>query len=358
MFQDGPNISNLRLTHQLDVTPDDSCSERSTNEFTRAVLARTPLLLVDYVQFLAARKIQKHWRGYYARSLLYKRWLAAVTIQRWWRGYWVRKSHFGFVENKLQTMLVDHYDRAATKIQALYRGWRIRQTVHDSKGLSRLQNCAAEDLLNCVASKLHYMLRTYQIPGVYSLRNSHCLSRVEKLLASTQYRFHNARVHSDMAYRKNVMDKHRKEYKQSKFYTNVPFKGPDYNLACKPHCREALHRTKDIDGRMFKIINDYEKAQMEAKAKMAKYNLAERKRRQHINMVLQRCQREKRNFCADVIASMRRWSIWNGTNFAIDKDIFRNTEKLEHFLDEAFEIMDNLVNCHCKMPVHDIVFCH
>lgn len=42
----------------------------------------------------------------------------------------------------------------------------------------------------------------------------------------------------------------------------------------------------------------------------------------------------------------------------MEKDIFRNPENLENFLDEAFDIMMDLGNCHCKMPVHDVVYCH
>ncbi|XP_023163294.2 uncharacterized protein LOC111594281 isoform X2 [Drosophila hydei] len=317
-----------------------------------------PILLMDYVQFLAAREIQRHWRGFKTRCSLKREWQAANIIQRWWRGYWERKTLFKFVENKIQNLLLSRYNRAATKIQALFRGWKIRQTMHDSKGLVRMQNCAAEDLLNCVAFKLHYMMRTYQIPGVYSLRNSHCLSRVEKLLASTQYRFHNIRVHSDMAYRKNMVERHRKEFKDARFYANAPYKGPNFNSACKPHCKESLYNTKDVDARMFKIISAYEKSQAEPKAKIVYHNLAERKRRHQINQILQRSEREKNNFCADVIASMRRWSIWNGNKITIDKDIFRNLDKLESFLDEAFEILYTYSTCHCKMPVHDIVVCH
>lgn len=72
----------------------------------------------------------------------------------------------------LQERLVNMYNKSATKIQALWRGWWIRRTVHDVYALQNMQACAAADLLQCIAFKLHHLLRTYSIPGVYSLRNS------------------------------------------------------------------------------------------------------------------------------------------------------------------------------------------
>jgi len=130
------------------------------------------MLLLDYKQYKAARTIQSIWRGYFYRKMFEDRRKAAITIQRWWRGFSVRNNHYSFVENMLQKRLVDHYHRSATKIQALFRGWWSRHTIHDNSKLLRLQVCAAEDLLNCVAFKLHHLLRTYAIPGVYSLKNS------------------------------------------------------------------------------------------------------------------------------------------------------------------------------------------
>lgn len=132
----------------------------------------TPLLLLDYVQFLAARTIQSHWRSHLSRLLQDRRRKAAITIQRWWRGFNTRRKHFDFVEDLLQKRLLEFYNKSATKIQALFRGWWTRRTVHDVYALQNMQACAAADLLNCVAYKLHHLLRTYSIPGIYSLRNS------------------------------------------------------------------------------------------------------------------------------------------------------------------------------------------
>lgn len=132
----------------------------------------TPLLVLDYVQFLAARTIQCHWRSYLSRLRDIRRWKAAITIQRWWRGFNTRRKFVYLLEDMLQERLLNMYNKSATKIQALWRGWWIRRTVHDVYALQNMQNCAAEDLLQCIAFKLHHLLRTFSIPGVYSLRNT------------------------------------------------------------------------------------------------------------------------------------------------------------------------------------------
>lgn len=124
------------------------------------------------MQFLAARTIQCHWRSHLSRLRESRRWRAAITIQRWWRGFNTRRKLVYKLEDMLQQRLLDLYNKSATKIQALFRGWWTRRTVHDVYALHNMQACAASDLLSCVAYKLHHLLRTYSIPGIYSLRNS------------------------------------------------------------------------------------------------------------------------------------------------------------------------------------------
>lgn len=76
------------------------------------------------------------------------------------------------LEKETQEVVEKYYFRQAQKIQALWRGWYTRQNIHDHSQLLKSQVLTAEELLQCVAFKLHHMMRTYQIPGVYSLRNS------------------------------------------------------------------------------------------------------------------------------------------------------------------------------------------
>ncbi|XP_030375056.1 uncharacterized protein LOC115624492 isoform X2 [Scaptodrosophila lebanonensis] len=326
-------------------------------------LSRTELLLLDYKQFLAARRIQALFRGFYARKQRRSREKAAITIQRWWRGFYVRKNWFGYVENLLQQRCVEHFNRSATKIQALFRGWRTRQLQHDMHSLRRIQVCAAEDLLNCVAFKLHHLLRTYSIPGVYSLRNTHCLSRVERLLASMNFRFHNERVRSAMNRRIARTEENRKEFSNARFHTKVPYGGPNMKHPCPPHCDELLRMSKDMDRRMYKIIEMYEKSQQEmeatAEGKKSHLRLSERRRLWRLKEVLARQESSKRDFCGDVIASMMKWKILDKSK-NINNDIFRNPANLEKFLDEISHVLDevNEASCHCKFDPRDPILCH
>ncbi|KAH8308976.1 hypothetical protein KR059_004497, partial [Drosophila kikkawai] len=316
---------------------------------------RTSLLLLDYKHFRAARTIQRSWRRFYYRSKFANRTKAAITIQRWWRGFSVRNNHFRFVENMLQGRLERYYNQAATKIQALFRGWRIRQTVHDNDRLLRMQICAAEDLLNCVAFKLHHLLRTHAIPGVYSLRNSNCLSRVEKLLASLHFRFHNGRVKSqipDQKAEENIPPK-------CKCRCNVPQSKTQYWSQCKAHCYDNLRMCKEMDRHMYKIIEMYDAAQKKANAALQQQRWKHRKNKKLLANIKKSAEKNKRDFCGDVIASMRRWKVLVQNQLNVDKNVFRNPENLENFLTEISEFAKEYDNCscYCHIPVFDEIYC-
>ncbi|XP_002062701.3 uncharacterized protein LOC6639638 isoform X1 [Drosophila willistoni] len=324
-----------------------------------STLSRTPLLLIDYVQFKAARSIQSYWRAFRIRQLLNKRTKAAVTIQSWWRGTMVRKSYLRMIENMLQQRIEERFNKAAIKIQALFRGWFVRQTVHDMHSLRRMQVGAAEDLLNCVAFKLHHLLRTYSIPGVYSIRNSNCLSRVEKLLASLNFRFHNGRVRAFMAKRMTDVRGQRQRFTLNSRYTEVPYHGPNFMGLCRPQPDQVLHHTKDLDRRMFKIIELYEESQRDNKAQQVYSNLAEKKRRKQIDKILAKHKSKRRDFCGDVINSMRRWKIWDEQKLLVDQEVFRDPNNLEKFLHEISEILAEIDgrSCYCSIPVYDEIYC-
>ncbi|KAJ7369973.1 Leucine-rich repeat and IQ domain-containing protein 1 [Desmophyllum pertusum] len=79
----------------------------------------------------AATKIQALWRGWYIRHLIdvnTTKWLAAVTIQATWRGYLVR--------SQLQRQPKEPWDpqrsSAATVIQAHFRGQRVRRRLNEA----------------------------------------------------------------------------------------------------------------------------------------------------------------------------------------------------------------------------------
>lgn len=139
---------------------------------TTKILSRTSLLVQDYLEFKAARSIQCFVRGWLCRTKYKRKRIAAIIIQSEWRRFYCQRLYFRKVEETLQQRIEQHFYCAARKIQALWRGWWVRHHIHDHSRLMRLQLMAGEDLLYCVAFKLHHLLRTHQIPGVYSLRNS------------------------------------------------------------------------------------------------------------------------------------------------------------------------------------------
>ncbi|EDW03651.1 GH10387 [Drosophila grimshawi] len=319
---------------------------------------RTAILILDYKQFIAARCIQALWRGYQTRKKGANLLRAAITIQRWWRGFRVRNNFIDRIEEQLTQAVSDHYNQSATKIQAVYRGWNVRQTVHDVYNLQRMQRCAAEELLSCCAYRLHHLLRTYSIPGVYSLHNSHCLSKVEKLLSSISFRFHNIRVLLNSARMLSLVKAQRDKFKNSIHHTEVPFSGPNYNSLCNPPCEDTMY-SKDMDRRMYQIIAEYEKTQLDPRLHQAQKSMANRKFRKHVGNILAQRNKMQRDFCGDVIHSMRKWKIWDDRNLTISRDILVNPGNINSFLADVSDIMQehDVRTCHCKISIFDTLQC-
>lgn len=67
----------------------------------------------------------------------------------------------------------------------------------------------------------------------------------------------------------------------------------------------------------------------------------------------------QRNFCGDVIESMRKWKIWDDHKVSISNSIFRTPELLSNFLDEAADFLKDFQNltCHCNIKVFDKLIC-
>ncbi|KAH8376612.1 hypothetical protein KR093_000379, partial [Drosophila rubida] len=286
-------------------------------------------------QFVAARCIQRFWRRRKALKQRDRRDWAAVEIQRWWRGFYVRHRLVKLVETMLHERLAEVYKNSAITIQSQFRGWIVRQTVHDAYSLRRMQQLAAEELLSCVAYRLHHLLRTQSIPGIYSLRDSNCLSKAEKLLTSTNFRFHNDRARYYQMNNAVLMDVRREQFLRNKYYTEVPYIGPNFNAECNAGCGVSVFGVKYLDARMYKIIQEYEKGQFDEKLRNVHRTLADRKLRKHVEDMLSRTKHISDNFCSDVIRSMRKWKIWDDNNLSISEDVFRTPELLHSFLDEA-----------------------
>ncbi|XP_034473234.1 uncharacterized protein LOC117780712 [Drosophila innubila] len=358
-FFPGNRVSRLSTNVRSAIDYEDEWTANTETDDKMAFkLSRTSLLILDYKQFRAAQRIQKYWKRYHERQMSYQL-DAAVSIQRWWRGFRQRRKYIQLVEEKLHQRLWEHFNRSATKIQAFYRGWFVRQTVHNAYSLRRMQLCAAEELLSCVAYKLHHLLRTYSIPGVYSLRNSKCLSKVEKMLTSTTFRFHNDRARYYQSQMANMTESRRAEFNANRAFTKVPYSGPNFNTLCKVPCDSSVFGSKYMDSRMYKIIEGYEKSQLDQKMQKMKHSLANRKFRLHVENILSQKVHTQRDFCGDVIESMRKWKIWDDQNVSISKSIFKSPELLSNFLDEAADFLKDFQNitCHCKIKVFDKLIC-
>ncbi|XP_073838559.1 uncharacterized protein [Musca autumnalis] len=317
--------------------------EEPTAKQLEAMLSRTSLLLLDYQQFKAARCIQRYVRGWLARTSYRRLKWATIIIQKEWRRFYACRLYYRKLEDLLQQRVEGHYFRSAQKIQALWRGWWVREHIHDHTKLVRLQLMAGEDLLHCVAFKLHHLLRTHQIPGVYSLRNSSALSKVEALLASMTFKTCTERVRKAHDFRQNQIKEGKKQFEKSAHGTRLPFAGPNIHNACVAKCM-PLYNEKQADRKMNKILRMYEEAsRRDPRIKPTK---PKSKFSQQYRGL---CKSEPTTFCGDVVRSMRKWQIINDTNLQVDPNIFQQPEKVEHFLEEI-KSWWNLLHgsCHCR----------
>ncbi|XP_054735411.1 uncharacterized protein LOC129242660 isoform X1 [Anastrepha obliqua] len=327
-----------------------------TKQKIKVQLSNTSLLLLDYFQFKAARTIQKYLRRWYYARIYQRKRSAAIRIQYEWRKFYKLRAAYRKLEQETQETAEKFYFRQAQKIQALWRGWFTRQNIHDHKELMKSQVMTAEDLLFCIAFKLHHMLRTYQIPGVYSLRNSHCLSKVEKLLAAMTFKQHNKCVRQLRAKLEKSTNNARTRFEESTFNSVIPFTGPNARGLCEQKCAD-LQKSKDLDRRMYKILNMFEQA--------AKAETRKQRRESHTRGKEQKAQsprsrskqrklppaEEKTDFCEDIVASMKRWNILKENNVTVDPNIFRRPDLLEKFLHEIESIYNTMQDrCHCRIP--------
>nr|XP_044251107.1 uncharacterized protein LOC108061262 [Drosophila takahashii] len=292
--------------------------------------------------FMAARRIQSHWRGYRVQKLLHQRWLGAVTIQRWWRGFRIRRTLWEKLEQRLQDTILEHFHVAATRIQALFRGWRDRRSIHDVRNLCRMQTSAAEDLINCVIVQLHQIKQTKSLPGLFSLRNSVCLPRVEKLLTTMLFKYYNGRVVSMVANRMSQKDAHRKDFETATFHTQFPYDGPNFNELC--HGREedqvaVKEFTSDL--RFCGIVTKYQESQRDEYLREAHRRFDSRKRQEQLEHIKAGEIDSKRKFCAEVIQRMRKWNIWNGSKMDIKKNMFQSPENVQLFFKRVKHLMSD-----------------
>ncbi|KGL77951.1 Spermatogenesis-associated protein 17, partial [Tinamus guttatus] len=148
-------------------------------------------------EYKAAVKIQSWFRGCRVRA--YIRYLnkVIVVIQKWWRGYQGRRYFRKMVETAYFIMKMNFYNEMAVRIQKRWRGYYARKYTHNYYALKKyleavsVNNEIVRKELNEYAEmrekekkrkelekkekekdhqarKMHYLLSTEQIAGVYN----------------------------------------------------------------------------------------------------------------------------------------------------------------------------------------------
>ncbi|XP_041981125.1 spermatogenesis-associated protein 17 [Aricia agestis] len=169
-----------------------------------------------HARFKAVVLLQRMTRGYLIRK--HMAWLArnATVIQCAFRVHIARRAYRIALSEALRNKHAKYYAVAATRIQALWRGHYSRRTqfsyrsyrnwisnvvdkgeklvaeVKDFRVKSKEENLKtlereAEQKLAFIVFKLHHLLRTFAIAGVYSDHATNELSDFEKLLKSVKY---------------------------------------------------------------------------------------------------------------------------------------------------------------------------
>uniref|UniRef100_A0A670I261 Spermatosis associated 17 n=2 Tax=Podarcis muralis TaxID=64176 RepID=A0A670I261_PODMU len=148
-------------------------------------------------EYYAAVKIQSWFRGCKVRA--YIRYLnkMMVFIQKWWRGYQGRQKFREMVETAYFIMKMNFYNEMAVRIQKRWRGYYVRKYIHNYYALKKyLEAIALNNELvrkeleefaemkekeeqkkalerekrkkDYLAQKMHYLLSTVQIAGIYN----------------------------------------------------------------------------------------------------------------------------------------------------------------------------------------------
>uniref|UniRef100_A0A1B0A8D1 Uncharacterized protein n=1 Tax=Glossina pallidipes TaxID=7398 RepID=A0A1B0A8D1_GLOPL len=332
------------------------CVEHDNDECSGSeMMTGTETLVRDYLEFKAARSIQRFVRGWLLRNRLAKRICAAIVIQAEWRRFYCQRLYFRKLEDLLQQRIEEYYFRAAQKIQALFRGWWSREHIHDHVRLKRLEYSAGEDLLHCVAFKLHHLIRTKVIPGVYSLKNTRqakhdclkrekklTLSKVEQLLASMAFKQCNDRARQVNRGRSIRAQYDKVLFADSFRATQIPFAGPNVCTFCESKC-VALYSERDADRKMAKILNMYEEAcRRESKTLKLRIKKSKATISRHI------CLPPPTTFCGDLVRSMKKWKIIKEEHLTVDRSIFETPHNVENFLKEVQSEWNNLHGtCYC-----------
>lgn len=169
-----------------------------------------------YLDYKAARTIQRWFRGYKTRKHIKHLNNCATMIQRFWRGHVVRKLYYQLLQGAVHKMYWEHYNQMATKIQKVWRGHFVRSRIfsyyklktyindilqknkellHRAKKYEeetekerqkRMQQ-ECREWLTFMSFKIHHLIRTRQIEGVYSKHGTLEYSAIEKHLKNLKF---------------------------------------------------------------------------------------------------------------------------------------------------------------------------
>ncbi|XP_017067120.1 uncharacterized protein LOC108105179 [Drosophila eugracilis] len=337
----GGSQTNIHSTSELntDISLGEGTGYRTSNESIYGPSDRLQVVLLDYKQFKAARTIQRYVRGYLTRKHIKREKWAVSTISKWWRRFWVQRSMFSRIQQLLQQRIIQYHNNMATKIQALFRGWMTRQYFQDFQGMKSLRMQYAEDMLSLLYRKLYWMRKDHLLPGIYALRESDLLLKIENLSDTFGFRFHNGRVRATIAQKRTFINDRRVEFQKSSIYSSVPYPGP--YLDGIPTF--DLNLPKNLNPRLQRIVLMYDKSMRDKYVKKVYMNFSTKRR---INMNVLR-ENKRTRFCKDFAKRVMA-----------NKDGRRKrTENIiQVFLDALLAAADEY-NCFCKPQVTDDSLC-
>ncbi|XP_034490965.1 uncharacterized protein LOC117794468 [Drosophila innubila] len=300
---------------------------------------RTQMILLDYKQFKAARFIQKNFRGWQVRNLMNKKQRAAIVIQRKLRRFIARRHLEIVAQEKAQESILVLFDSSSVKIQALFRGYWSRKHLHNFIFLESIQLNAIEDVLYCMARKLHHMKRTAKLPGLLSFSERKCLSKVEELLSTMSYRMYNSKVAKKSMVIKANIQNNKVEYKKSEMCTWIPYKGfycdpsPNWDIPIKvyEHNEQEFADSFVKADRIFKHQKTLSEAPRLDKGPPKVISV------------------KQKEFCERMMWKIKKWSVFKEENLDTSESLM--DASMSEFLDIIkgyLETCNYLENCYCK----------
>ncbi|KAI8043713.1 hypothetical protein M5D96_005051, partial [Drosophila gunungcola] len=248
-----------QLCEDSDISSEDGEESKDFSEPCHGPSCHLQPVVLDYKQFMAARTIQRHVRGFLARRRLNHQNQAATT--------------FAHIQQLLHMRIMQYHHDMATKIQALFRGWMTRQYFQDFEGMKSLRMQYAEDMLSTLFRKLCTMRKDHLLPGIYALRESE--------------------VRAAIAKKRAFINDRREEFQGAHSYSMAPYPGP--NSENLPNSEITM--PKKIGPRLQRTILVYDKSLRDKHVKKV-YDLNSKRRRKSMNALRE----NMRNlFCKDFI---------------------------------------------------------